>query len=231
MTVISVRGAAALEALPDSATLHVSMRVTAGDSATALVALRTLVEQCVAGLAALGGVGLAPGERVPLAYARGGVTVRELSHWDPATQQEVVTGSVEGVATVSVVVRDWALLPGVQAAVTVGGNPVRLGEVLWQVDADNPGWEQVRALAVRDAVVRAAHYAEAVGVALGDLEHLADAGLLGGSEQGGGHRTWAAAATAGSFDAGVPTLDPQLQQLHAEVEARFSTEGTVALPR
>ncbi len=50
----------------------------------------------------------------------------------------------------------------------------------WHVDWDNPAWPQVRAAAIGAAIHKARDYAAALGARLRQVEHIADAGLLGG---------------------------------------------------
>jgi uncharacterized protein YggE len=100
----------------------------------------------------------------------------------------------------------------------------------WQVDWDNPAWPDVRAAAVQAAIRKARDYTTALGGSLRSVEHVADAGLLGGD--GGQYRFTAApmarlaAAAGGEPDA--PSLDPVPQELVAVIEARF-TAGDVSL--
>jgi uncharacterized protein YggE len=100
----------------------------------------------------------------------------------------------------------------------------------WQVDWDNPAWQDVRAAAIQAAIRKASDYVAALGGALRTVDHVADAGLLGGD--GGQYRftaspmARAAAAAGGEPDA--PSLDPVPQELVAIIEARF-TAGDVSL--
>src|SRR5205809_494446 len=52
--------------------------------------------------------------------------------------------------------------------------------VTWHVDWDNPAWPQVRADAIGAAIGKARDYAAALGATVRHVEHIADAGLLGG---------------------------------------------------
>ena len=54
----------------------------------------------------------------------------------------------------------------------------------WHVDWDNPAWPQVRAAAIQAAIHKGHDYAAALGGSLHTVEHIADAGLLGGSGDG-----------------------------------------------
>ena len=93
---------------------------------------------------------------------------------------------------------------------------------------DNPAWPGVRAAAVQAAIAKGRDYAAALGGSLRGVEHLADAGLLGGGNtQPGllGRHAMARAASAGGEEPDAPSLDPVPQELAAVVEARFTADG------
>lgn len=50
----------------------------------------------------------------------------------------------------------------------------------WSVDDDNPDWALVRADAISAALFKGQDYASALGGSVVAVEHVADAGLLGG---------------------------------------------------
>ena len=103
--------------------------------------------------------------------------------------------------------------------------------VMWHVDWDNPAWPQVRAAAIGAAIGKARDYAAALGATLQQVEHIADAGLLG-SDTAPCHtvRGLAFRAASGSGDQpGTPALTPVPQELIATIEARFRTTD-VSLP-
>ena len=95
--------------------------------------------------------------------------------------------------------------------------------VTWHVDWDNPAWPQVRAAAIGAAMGKARDYAAALGAALRQVEHIADAGLLGGDTAAyqTGHSA-AFRATRGG-QSGTPALTPVPQELVATIDARFRT--------
>ena len=130
---------------------------------------------------------------------------------------------------VVITVRAFGLLDAL-GAVLAAHEAVSVHHVNWQVDWDNPAWPDVRAAAVQAAIRKARDYATALGGSLRSVEHVADAGLLGGD--GGQYRftaspmARAAAAADGGPDA--PSLDPVPQELVAIIEARF-TAGDVSL--
>jgi hypothetical protein len=69
-----------------------------------------------------------------------------------------------------------------------------------------------------------------LGARLQDVEHIADAGLLGG-DTAPHHTVYnrAYAASGGGDQPGIPALTPVPQELAATIEARFRTTG-VSLP-
>jgi uncharacterized protein len=102
--------------------------------------------------------------------------------------------------------------------------------VTWHVDWDNPAWPQVRAAAIRAAIGKARDYAAALGATVRHVEHIADAGLLGG-DTAPYHtvRSMAFSASGGGDQPGIPALIPVPQELTATIEARVRTTG-VSLP-
>jgi hypothetical protein len=85
----------------------------------------------------------------------------------------------------------------------------------------------VRAAAIRAAIRKGRDYAAALGGSLGRVEHIADAGLLGGSDSTSVKfsSTSSRALISGGDDGDVPSLDPVPQDLTAVIEARFTAAG------
>jgi uncharacterized protein YggE len=102
--------------------------------------------------------------------------------------------------------------------------------VTWHADWDNPAWPQVRAAAIGAAIGKARDYAAALGATVHHVEHIADAGLLGG-DTASQHwsRSMAFRASGGGDQPGTPALIPVPQELTATIEARFRTTD-VSLP-
>ncbi|NHC46793.1 SIMPL domain-containing protein [Motilibacter aurantiacus] len=224
MPLLSVRGSARLAVPPDAARLLLGMSGKGPDNGAALTTVRASSERAVELLRAGGGVPLEPEARPALGFTRGQLTLRRPMRWDEQQGQEIAYGPVTAELLLEVVVRDWALLPVVTGLLAeVEG--ASLDGLTWQVDEDNSGWARARALAVAAARTRAEHYAAAVGAALDELEHLADAGLLGDPQHSrGAYDTEQAFAMSGRGvpDAGgLPHLEPVPQVLRAEVEARY----------
>ena len=106
----------------------------------------------------------------------------------------------------------------------------------WHVDWDNPAWPQVRAAAIHAAAGKARDYATALGGTVHHVEHVADAGLLGGDAVAYQPVRMAARAMSASAEApGTPALNPVPQELIATIDARFraigvSLSGTLRAP-
>jgi hypothetical protein len=102
----------------------------------------------------------------------------------------------------------------------------------WQLRTGSPVYREARLTAAREAVTRAAEYAEAVGGTLTGLLELADAGMSGVTPQ-----RWAftAGARAGTPRGGpeetpvVIDLEPETQVVQASVEARFTMTQPASL--
>ncbi|WP_307625725.1 SIMPL domain-containing protein [Streptomyces turgidiscabies] len=97
----------------------------------------------------------------------------------------------------------------------------------WTLRPDSPAHREARRQAVREAVQRAREYAEALGTTLAALVELADVGAEGAQpmEYGVQSRSLRRAAFAGAevTDEAAPLdLEPQRQQVFAQVNARFT---------
>jgi len=108
---------------------------------------------------------------------------------------------------------------------------LNVGGVTWDVDWDNAAWPQVRASAIGAAIRKARDYAAALGATLQQVEHIADAGLLGSDTAPSQvvHSRAFSAAAGGGAHSGTPALTPVPQELIATIEARFRTTD-VSLP-
>ena len=127
---------------------------------------------------------------------------------------------------VTIAVRAFELLDTL-GAVLAAREAVTVHEVSWHADWDNPGWSDVRAAAVQAAIAKGRDYAAALGGSLRGVEHIADAGLLGGGNTESGLAVVRAARAAGfsGAESETPLLDPVPQELAAVVEARFTADG------
>lgn len=219
-SVVSVRATAHEWVRPDSATLYTDATATTDTREQARAAAGQVVAALTDELAGLAGLALAVDtRRHRLTWSVESTTTRpEVRQSAPRAEPEP-TGRVVAVVTVAVVVRELDLVEPVVAALHAHPG-LDLRAVRWAADEDNPAWPGVRALAIRAAVRQARDYAGALGGALGTVQHVADAGLLGGD--GGG---FAFTAQSASGSAGGMALDPVPQQLTATIDARFTVDG------
>ncbi|MFI8188026.1 SIMPL domain-containing protein [Streptomyces sp. NPDC085946] len=95
----------------------------------------------------------------------------------------------------------------------------------WALRPDSPAHREARRRAVHEAVQRAREYAEALGTTLAALVELADIGAEGPQAYpppSGRMRSMAYAATAEETAPAPLDLEPQRQEVHAQVNARFT---------
>ena len=224
---VSVRGEARRMVPPDYALVAATIASSQGSKAEAVRAAATGLDRLTADLAAQGGVALDAGSgQRPLTWSAQSVTTYpERAHDE--TGQYQLTGQVTAEVAVVIGVRAFGLLDAL-GGVLATDEAVTVQEVTWHVDWDNPAWPGVRAAAVQAAIVKGRDYAAALGGSLRGVEHIADAGLLGGGNaQSGftGRYAMARAASRGGEEPDAPSLDPVPQELAAIVEARFTADG------
>lgn len=228
--VVSVRGEAVATVDPDTAIVRLGFTLTAESRSEASIEAGRLLETVVSGLATLGGkVRTADTDDHPLTWATTSVSSQPEFNYDPGLGPTGLTGRTIASAQIEVRVRDFELLPSLQAVLD-GHQGLQMHTVGWYVDPENPAWRLVRAEAIHDAIGRGRDYAHALGGELARIEHLADTGLLAGADRGSPPRMLAARsagagspATAGNPQ--PPPLDPLPQALSAVVEARFIATG------
>jgi uncharacterized protein YggE len=227
---LSVRGEARQVVPPDSVTMTAVVAVTRGSKAEAVRTAAANLDSLTAELAARGGVALKAGtERRPLTWSAQSATTHAERSFDKQTGAHELTGQVTAMVEVVITVRAFELLDPL-GAVLAALETVSVRQVSWQVDWDNPGWQEVRAAAIHAAIRKGRDYAAALSGSLRSVEHIADAGLLGGSGDGGSFRSAGRAlmARSASGDGGesdAPSLDPVPQELAATIEARFTAAG------
>lgn len=225
---LSVRGEARRMVPPDYALVAVLVSSSQGSKAEAVRASAASLDSLTADLASRGGVALDAGTgRRPLTWSAQSVsTYAEHAH-DEDTGEYRPTGRVTAAVDVTITVRDFGLLEAL-GAVLAARDAAAVRQVTWDIDWDNPGWPGVRADAVQAAIAKGRDYAAALGVALRGVEHIADAGLLGGStgeHEVTGRRLMAlSSASAGREPPDAPSLDPVPQELAAIVEARLTAD-------
>jgi uncharacterized protein len=124
-------------------------------------------------------------------------------------------------ANLVVSVRDFALLGRLEAVLTASDS-VSVHSVQWSVDTNNPEWALVRADAIRVALLKGQDYAAALNGTVTGVEHVADAGLLEGSNSGRSIHMGASLFSAVAAGGDGASLDPVPQVLTATIEARLS---------
>jgi uncharacterized protein YggE len=225
-TLLSVRGEARQVVPPDAVTMTATVQVTRGSRAEALRTAAANLDSLTAELAARGGVALEAGtERRPLTWSAQSATTRAERSYDKQTGSHELTGQITAAVELVITVRAFELLDPLGAVLAVQ-ETVSVRQVSWDVDWDNPGWQEVRAAAIHAAIRKGRDYAVALGGSLRSVEHIADAGLLGGDHA---QQQLVARSAAGFAQVGgesdPPSLDPVPQELTAVIEARLVADG------
>ena len=225
---LSVRAEARQLVAPDYAVVDGLIEHTEGSTAEAVRSAAASLDHVTAELAALGAVPFdAAAGRRPLTWSAHSSATREELYHDKETMQMERTGQVTATVALRVTVRDLDALDGL-GGVLAAHPGLNVHGVTWHVDWDNPAWPQVRAAAIRAAIGKARDYAAALGATVRQVEHIADAGLLGG-DTAPYHTAHSVAFSGGGDRPGTPALTPVPQELIATIEARFRTTG-VSLP-
>jgi uncharacterized protein YggE len=229
---LSVRGDARLTVPPDYVILSGAIELTRDSKAGAVRAAAAALDGLTAGLAALGAVALsAETERSRLTWSAQSAATRPARKENEQTGNYELTGQVTATVDVMIGVRAFDLLDALGTALATHES-FNVRDAGWHVDWDNPAWPQVRAAAIQAAIHKGHDYAAALGGSLHAVEHIADAGLLGGSRDDasfGFTSRRAMMASGGGGESDTPSLDPVPQELAATIEARFTATG-VSLP-
>ncbi len=217
---LSVRGEASLTVAADYVDLSCSIMLTRPSKAEALAASAEVQRLLTADLDSMGGLPFTVENKdAPLTWSWHSANTWRERGPDLEPRQPHEVDRVVSSVSVSVVLRDLRRLEALGVALGAQED-VDVHGVRWQVDDDNPAWGLVRAAAIHAAILKARDYASALGGSLERLDHLADAGLLGGADD-----RWAAQAMSSGGrrdrDADSPTLDPVPQDLTATIDARF----------
>ena len=227
---LSVRAVARQLVAPDYAVVDGLIEHTARSKVEAVRSVTDSLDRLTADLAALGAVPFDEGAgRRPLTWSAYSSATREELYHDTETRRMERSGLVIATVALRLTVRDLDRLDDL-SGVLAAQPGLNVHGVTWHVDWDNPAWPQVRAAAISAAIGKARDYAAALGARLQDVEHIADAGLLGGDTA-----SHVVAARAAAFPArrpgqpGTPALNPVPQELIATIEARFRTTE-VSLP-
>lgn len=227
-TLLSVRAEARDLVAPDYAVVDGLIEHTTGAKAEAVRSVAGHLDRLLAELAALGAVPFDAGAgRRPLTWSAHSWSTREELYHDQETMQMERSGKVTATVALRVTVRDLDALEGL-SGVLAAAPDLNVNGVTWQVDWDNPAWPRVRAAAISAAIGKARDYAAALGATVQYVEHIADAGLLGGDTVPF-HTSAAFTAAGGRHQPGIPALTPVPQELIATIEARFRSTD-VSLP-
>lgn len=197
---VTVSANVAREVLPDSFVLSAGVRGLGNDAASAraaLVARYTELETAAGRLP----------DSVQLRHGR--VTIwpagPKQRRWEAGRTLSATGTDLESVGAVADALGQF--------------DDVTLSGPEWQVDRDNPAYEELQTEVVREARARAGRYATAVGATLGRLVEIQDPGV------GGGMRIHAAArfGDAGGSPGQLSELDltPQTLTITATVNARW----------
>jgi len=227
---LSVRAEARQLVAPDYAVVDGLIEHTAGSKVEAVRSVTDSLDRLTADLVALGAVPFdeSAGRR-PLTWSAYSAATREELYHDKETMRMERTGQVTATVALRVTVRDLDTLDDL-SGVLAAQPSLNVNGVTWDVDWDNPAWPRVRAAAIGAAIRKARDYAAALGASLQQVEHIADAGLLGSDtapSQVLYGRAFSAAGASGQ--SGTPALTPVPQELIATIEARFRATD-VSLP-
>jgi uncharacterized protein YggE len=225
---LSVRGEAHQMVPPDYAAMAAGIEAIRGSKAEAVRAAAAELDRLTTDLAAQGGVALDAGTgRRPLTWSAESATTHQEHAHDDQTGSYQPTGRVTAAVAVVIAVRAFGLLDTL-GTVLAAHEAVSVHQVTWHVDWDNPAWPDVRAAAIQAAIAKGRDYATALGGSLRDVQHIADAGLLGGDGAPQGFASTSAmrrASSRGGGEPDAPSLDPVPQELTAVIEARFTADG------
>jgi uncharacterized protein YggE len=232
-TLLSVRGHARRTVEPDQAAVSCTITSVSDSPGAGLAVVSGTLAAVTGQLAELGGQPLtAETGRAQLTWSTQSLSSQPEYDHDKVTRVHGPTGRHHTSVGLLITLRDFALSERITSVLT-GHSGLSVHSVSWTVDADNPGWPQVRADAIQAALRTGQDYAAALGGSVVAVQHVADAGLLGG-DSAGGQIPLAFAASAGGGGLTSPgdsvALDPVPQELRATIEARF-TATIGALPQ
>jgi uncharacterized protein YggE len=218
---LSVRGEARMTVAPDFGVFNGVLKATQDTKPEALEVAAAGLSRLTDDLGSLGGVAhTVESQRPALTWsAYSATTEGEYEHDETGRSRR--TGRVIASVAVSLVVRAFDLLDRL-GGVLAAHEAFNVHHVAWDVDPDNPSWPEVRAAALRAAINKGRHYAEALGGSLNRVEHIADVGLLGGETTSDTRRLPLGYQPAGSaWTPDTPSLDPVPQEMIAIIDARF----------
>lgn len=203
---IAVRGEATREVEPEIATITVMVRASDRDRATTLSRLAARVEAL----------------RTVIEPYSAAVEKRETSRMSVSVQskRERVIAYV-GYATTRIVVKDLDVVGELMLRMA-DQEQIQVDGPFWSLRPGSPVFRDVRQAAITDALTRAREYAEALGARVTGLIELTDSGMSGGVPIRRMHHAMAVSAKAAGEALPELDLDPAMQQISAQVEARFA---------
>lgn len=214
---VSVRGEATIEAAPEIVVFSVSVNAQARDRREAMASLSRRNDEFLALVRSFG------------------EAVEKAETSDVSVYPELRRGREEkvrwyrGTIRTRLTVTDFSVVGELVGRIS----DVELCTIAgpwWQLRPDSPIYRQARVAAARDAVSRAAEYAEAVGARLTGLVELADTGLGGGRHPAPLFAAARDAAAYGEEEApAVIDMEPETQVAEASVEARFTMTQPASL--
>ncbi len=157
---IWVNGRGEVQAVPDIATLNLGVQAQAVTVAEAQAQAQQAMEKVMAALKSLG---VADKDIQTTGYS-----IWQQTRWDQDKQVEVVTG-YQVSNTIRAKVRDVEAAGAVlDAAVTAGGDYIRVNGIQFEVDDPSEYLDQARAKAIADAKAKASQLASLTNVKLGN---------------------------------------------------------------
>jgi uncharacterized protein YggE len=223
-TMLSVRGEARRIVAADQATIVLYVSATGDIKRAAASDVAGALAEITAALADLSGEVLtAETIRAPLTWSTQSIQTSEEHSHDKVTGVHGPTSRHLASVVLLINVRDFTLLGRLEATITEH-DTVNVLSVQWSVDDDNPAWALVRADAIHAALLKGRDYAAALGGSVLSVEHVADAGLLGGDAWHDVARK-ANLAVSAAAHGGQPegaSLDPVPQVLSATIDARLA---------
>jgi hypothetical protein len=205
--IIAVRGEVFREVEPEIARFSVTVQAAARDRQEALGLLTERVRSL----------------RELMDGYPGAIEARETTGLHVYPDRKQSTDKVRGyrgAVTTTVTVTDFAVLGELMLRLS-NQDQTAVSGPWWELRRGSPVHREARTAAIGDAIERARDYAAALGAQVLRLVELADAGLGNRTSE---FRGVAFASTApGGAPGGAPQLDlePQRQQIQAQIEARF----------
>lgn len=202
---MSVQGEGMVSVAPDMATINVGVSSFDADASKALAQTSGKMDKVMAVVTA---AGVAPKD----------IQTQQLSlhpRWEnrSGTRENEITG-YEAVNSLQIRVRDLdALGEVINAVAQVGAN--RLNGIQFGLQNPRPHQDKARKLAIQDAGAKAKLYADAAGVALGDIMHISESST-------GGPRPMAMSGMAMAREA-APIAEGELT-LSASINVLFALE-------